>query len=80
MAIPPLDQRTFAFIVKIWWERRDVEQAAPVWRGSIEDVQSGRRVYFRSLHELCQYLEHRVPTFHSRSGWRARLRRLLQRS
>ena len=79
MAVPPIDQRTFAFIVKIWWERRDVEQAAPVWRGSVEDVQSGRRVYFGSLPELCAYLEQRAPTYEAPSGWRAWLRRLLQR-
>ena len=55
----PLDERSFAFYVKIWEERRDIVGADAVWRGSVDDVGGGDRLYFASLRELCAYLEHR---------------------
>lgn len=55
----PIDERTFTFVIKIWWERRDIAGVAPTWRGSVEDIQTGQRVYFQSSAALCRYLEHR---------------------
>ena len=52
----PIDERSFAFVVKVWEERRDIDGAAPTWRGSLDDVQSGDRVYFDTLAELCDQL------------------------
>ncbi len=52
----PLNEQSHAFVVKIWHERRDIAGAAPVWRGSVDDVRGGPRVYFDSLTTLCGYL------------------------
>lgn len=51
-----LDEQSHAFVVKIWHERRDLAGAASVWRGSVDDVRGGPRVYFDSLATLCRYL------------------------
>lgn len=52
----PLNEQSHAFVVKIWHERRDVADAEAVWRGSVDDVQGGARVYFDSLATLCGFL------------------------
>ncbi len=51
-----LSEQSHAFVIKIWHERRDIIGAEPVWRGSVNDVQGGPRVYFNSLATLCGYL------------------------
>ncbi len=53
----PLDGRTCSFVVKIWEERRDLVEAEPVWRVSVDHVQGHARAYFSSLAELCAYLQ-----------------------
>ena len=45
-------QHDASFVVRIWWEKRGSEQAAPLWRGYIQHVQSGQTAYFSSTHEL----------------------------
>lgn len=52
-----LDERTGAFLIRIWEERRDLPEAPRVWRGSIFNVQTGDLTYFTSLREVCGYLE-----------------------
>jgi hypothetical protein len=52
----PLDDSSFSFVVKIWKEPGDPGTAPPDLRGSVENVVTGRRVYFLSLDELCQHL------------------------
>lgn len=47
---------TRAFIVRIWLERREIEGAAPEWRGVIEHVSTGERNYFKQLTEIATYL------------------------
>jgi hypothetical protein len=79
MPTPPIDQRTFAFIVKVWWERRDIEGAPLEWRGSVDDVQSGQRRYFLSMRELCGYLQQHTSTNKTAGSWRERVRKLLRR-
>ncbi len=51
-----LNEQSHAFVVKIWHERRDIIGAESVWRGSVDDVRGGPRVYFNSLVTLCNYL------------------------
>lgn len=51
-----LDASSYSFVVKIWKEPTDPDASNPDWRGSVENVVSGKRVYFRSLNELCQHL------------------------
>jgi hypothetical protein len=55
-----ISEQSHAFVVKIWHERRDIAGATPIWRGSVDDVQSGSRLYFDSLGVLCSYLTRRA--------------------
>lgn len=41
-----------AFIVRIWMETRELKDAEPIWRGAIEHVGSGARVYFDKLEQI----------------------------
>ena len=52
----PLGERSYAFVVNIWEERRDIPGAPPTWRGSVNNVQNGTRIYFSTLREVCEYL------------------------
>ena len=46
---------THAFIVRIWIEHPDVNNAEPVWRGVIEQVSDGQRVYFQRLEAISAF-------------------------
>lgn len=48
----PLDDRTLVFIIRIWLERRELDQALPIWRGMVEHLETGQRRYIKDLGEL----------------------------
>jgi hypothetical protein len=49
----------YSFIVRIWRESPAGTKDQAVWRGSIDDVASGRRSYVRNLHDIgCILQEH----------------------
>jgi hypothetical protein len=80
----PLDERSFAFVVRVWEERRDLDGAPPTWRCSIDDVQSGARVYFESVAHACVFLRahsgsERTEVEDDRTGCVARVRRPARR-
>lgn len=49
-------QYIHAFIVKLWLEHREIEGANPEWRGRIDHVQSGKRIYFRDTAKILQFI------------------------
>jgi hypothetical protein len=51
-----LDERSHTFVVRIWEERRDVEDAPTTWRGRVDDVRTGVRRYFTRLEDLVAYM------------------------
>lgn len=52
-----LEDRTTAFIVRIWCERGDSASLAPEWRGSVEHVQTGQRAFFRHLDAVIDFMK-----------------------
>ena len=50
------DEHMHVFIVRIWRETRESEHSAPVWRGTIEHVPSGKRRYVKSLDEINDFI------------------------
>ncbi|WP_226469192.1 hypothetical protein [Luteimonas panaciterrae] len=52
-----LEDRTAAFIVRVWCERGDADSASCEWRGSVEHVQSGQRVFFRHLEAVLEFMK-----------------------
>jgi hypothetical protein len=51
-----LEDRTTAFIVRIWCERGDTSSLGPEWRGSVEHIQSGERAFFRHLDAVIDFM------------------------
>ncbi len=51
-----LDERSHTFVVRIWEERRDVDDAPTTWRGRVDEVRTGVRRYFTTLEDLVTYL------------------------
>lgn len=56
-----LEDHSASFIVRIWRELGDElgagTTASQEWRGSIEHVQSGRKVYFRELKAIAEFMQ-----------------------
>lgn len=50
-----IKETTQAFVVRIWIEPRQMKNAEPIWRGVIERVDSGDRVYFDQLDKISAY-------------------------
>jgi hypothetical protein len=52
-------ETTHAFIIRIWIEHRERNDVEPLWRGVIEHVEDGERVYFDHLDKMSSYfVEH----------------------
>lgn len=52
-----LGDRSASFIVRIWREPGEYEGAACEWRGSIEHIGTGQRVFFRELGVIETFLK-----------------------
>jgi len=50
------EDHVHSFVIRVWQEPREIEGAGPEWRGRIEHVQSGERVYFRSLDTMVEFI------------------------
>jgi hypothetical protein len=59
--VTSLTENTLAFIVRVWRETREIEGAAPEWRGVVEHVPTGERRYLTNLDELADFILLYVP-------------------
>jgi hypothetical protein len=55
------EEDTQAFIVRFWREARELKGADPIWRGSVEHLPSGRRVYVKNFKEAEGVMSSFVP-------------------
>ncbi len=46
------DDKSHSFIVRFWLEPREIQDAKPVWRGVVEHVSSGKKLYLNNLEEI----------------------------
>jgi hypothetical protein len=70
------DDETQSFIVRVWRETVNSKQQASEWRGSIVHVGSGKRLFFRDLNRVKEFIEAQTGM---RSGaFRARLKQILE--
>jgi len=53
--VKSIKETTQAFVVRIWIEPQQRQNAKPVWRGVIERFDSGERVYFDQLDKISAY-------------------------
>lgn len=61
------EEDTQTFIVRFWRESRKREDARPIWRGSVEHMPSGQRVYVRNFKEAESFMSHFVPQINMNS-------------
>jgi hypothetical protein len=54
--MPLFEEHTHVFIVRIWREPREIEDASPEWRGVIEHVPDGKRRYLKDLAEIAAFI------------------------
>lgn len=50
------EAETHAFIIRLWREQREIKNARPIWRGTIEHVPSGKRKAFAELEEILDFI------------------------
>jgi hypothetical protein len=52
-----MPRRKSAFLVNVWFETGEPDApAAGVWRGSVEHLDSGRRLYFNEIASLVGFI------------------------
>jgi len=51
------EANSHSFIVRFWVEPREIKDAKPVWRGVVEHVSSGRKLYLKNLKEIKAFIE-----------------------
>lgn len=83
-SMPAPEAREHIFVLRLWSEPRELEGAAPVWRGTIEHVPTRQRCYIKNLDEIKVFLLPYLSAMgvlpdppSSRPGWLARWRSLL---
>ena len=50
-----IKETTYAFIIRIWLEPREIKNAETFWRGMIEPLDGDKRVYFDHLDKMNTY-------------------------
>ncbi len=55
---PASERSEHLFIVRVWQEPAQIQ--AGTWRGSIEHVSSGQRLYFTSFNDLNDFIRWRL--------------------
>jgi len=53
-SLNPIDSQRHLFVVRLWCE--SLPPASPIWRGSVEHIPSGQRLYFSSLIDLTDFI------------------------
>jgi hypothetical protein len=71
------EANTQVFIVRIWLEPRDIENATAEWRGVIEHLPTGERRYVKDLGELQAFMATYLEGMRVELGLRSRMRRWL---
>lgn len=51
-----LEDSTITYIVRVWLERREIEDAQLTWRGSIQHLPSGKTKYLTDLDEIARFI------------------------
>lgn len=58
--MPLFEDRSAAFIVRVWCESGETPGAVRAWRGSIEQVDSGERSFFTELDAVIAFMRPRL--------------------
>jgi len=76
------EEDTQVFVVRFWRETRELEGAHPIWRGSVEHLPTGQRMYVKNLKEAESVMSSFVPEAEKTgldSRWKKRLKSRLMK-
>lgn len=61
-----LENSNHAFIVRIWFEPREIPNLPAQWRGMVQHVASGEERYFNNFQQLVSFLVQKaeIPESH----------------
>jgi hypothetical protein len=45
-----------AFLIRIWEEPREIAEQPPLWRGTIEHLDGGERIYFQDFDSMVAFI------------------------
>ena len=80
--MPPTSPTTVrlsqVFLLRIWGEARELPEAAPTWRGTIEHLPTRTRAYFQDLAGIILFILPYLEEMGVRVSWPWRLRRWLR--
>jgi len=70
-----LNTDTHSFIIRVWYEAQDSNGNILAWRGSIDHVDSNKRLYFQNLDGIAHFIQEQsgVRRAEKCSIWRAPL-------
>lgn len=76
-----MTEDTQSFIVRIWHESANRSESASAWRGCVDHVGTGQRLYFCDLQGAVRFIEQQASMDPNRlgTGWRAWLHRIRRR-
>jgi hypothetical protein len=68
-----LHNQNYSFVVRVWLESTDENEATSTWRGSIEQVGSDCRFYFYDLDGIPRFIRGQIgaKSPHPLSSWHA---------
>ena len=55
-----MQQDTYSFVVRIWPEGADSRGNVLAWRGSVDSVADGERLYFDDLAEISAFIGRQI--------------------
>lgn len=58
------------FVIRIWWEYREIEGESPSYRGMIQDVTTGEKHYFRDLNTTIRFIAPYLEEMHVKAKLR----------
>lgn len=64
-----------SFIIRLWNDAPEQKTATPVWRGSIEHVGTGKRLYFSDGETILDFISDQIgcDEFRPNSKWKSLL-------
>lgn len=72
------EDNTHVFIVRIWLERREIEDASPEWRGFIKHLPSGEHRYLKDLQDIVDSVAPYLEGMGVKFGLRRRISRWMK--
>ena len=56
----PYSNSTFVFIIRVWYEPREIEDTKPEWRGMVENIKTHEIAYFDHPELLIDYIKQKT--------------------